>query len=139
MNQDLKVIKLLGNTVTGTSVIQGAVVDMKDYDEVMFAASISTAAANNGLKCQQGDESDGSDAADVLGSLNLCNGTGTSLLTAWHRPKNRYVRPAVVRGTTTVIDAVFAILKPSRSLPQTNIVANAQNAKKIVSPINGTA
>ena len=136
---DNKVTEVVSATATGTTTISGAVVDMQGYDEVTFICSLGTAAADNGIKVQQGTDATVTDAADLLGSSVLCNGTGKVLVQSIVRPRERYVRPQVVRGTTTTINSVIAIRSRCRRGPQTNTVTNALASETNVSPAEGTA
>lgn len=136
--KDVKITKVLGNTTTGTSTVNTSTVDMQGYEGVVFLASISTAAANNGIKAQQGQQSGMGDAADLAGSQLLSDGTKTDLLLDIYRPQDRYVRAAVIRGTTTVIDAVWAIQYMAGKKPVNNVTA-AQALELWASPAEGTA
>lgn len=136
--KDVKITKVLGNTTTGTSTVNTSTVDMQGYEGVVFLASISTAAANNGIKAQQGQQSGMGDAADLAGSQLLSDGTKTDLLLDIYRPQERYVRAAVIRGTTTVIDAVWAIQYMAGKKPVNNVTA-AQALELWASPAEGTA
>lgn len=138
LSKDVKITKVVANTSTGTTTINGSTLDMNSFDGVMFCASIGSAAANNGIKAQQGQASNMSDAADLANTQVLSNGTQTELVLDIYKPLERYVRVAVVRGTTTVIDAVWAIQYQSAKKPQNNVTA-AQAAETWASPAEGTA
>lgn len=137
ISKETKIVKVLGPTATGTTTINTSVVDMQGYDGVIFLGSIGTAAANNGMKAQQGAQSNLSDAADLAGSL-AGGASATDLLVEVTKPQKRYVRAAVVRGTTTTIDCVWAILYRGVKQPVDNSGA-AVAQKLLVSPSEGTA
>ena len=137
ISKETKIVKVLAPTATGTSTINTSVVDMQGYDGVIFLGSIGSAAANNGMKVQQGAISDGSAAADLAGSL-AGGASKTDLLVEVTKPQKRYVRAAVVRGTTTTIDCVWAILYRGIKQPVDNSGA-AVAQKLLVAPIEGTA
>lgn len=138
--KDAKITKVLGATATGTSAINTTEVDMANFENVVFLASIGTANAGNGIKVQQDVVTGMGGAADLLGSQILCNGTGTSVCTEVVKPRERFVRATVIRaGATTTIDAVFAIQFGGRKVPVNNNVTNAQAAEVLVSPAEGTA
>lgn len=136
LSGEVKITKVLTNTVTGTTTINTTAVDMQGFEGVVFVASLSTAAANNGIKAQQGQAANLSDAADLAGSQILAN--KTDFVLDIYRPTERYLRAAILRGTTTVIDAVWAIQYMSNKLPVGNITA-AQAAELWASPAEGTA
>ena len=99
----------------GTSDVNSDVVDTQNYEGVIFVTTLGTAAANNGIKIQGGEQSDLSDAADLLSSSNTPN--KTCVVTQVHKPRERYVRAVVVRGTSTTVDSVVAYLYGARTRP----------------------
>jgi len=138
LSNDVRITKVSGAVAAGTTAVNSAVVDMQGYDGVIFLASLGTAAANNGVKAQQGQVSNMSDAADLAGTLVSSNGTQTDLVLEIFRPRERYVRAAVVRGTTTTVDAIWAIQFMAAKMPVNNVTA-AQAAEIWASPAEGTA
>lgn len=138
LSKDLKVTKVLVATATGTSTINTSVVDTQGFEGVLFLVSLGTAAANNGIKGQQGQIANMSDAADLAGTQVLSNGTQTDILLDIYRPQERYLRAAVIRGTTTTIDCVWAIQYMPGKKPVNNVTA-AQVVELWASPAEGTA
>lgn len=136
--KDVKITKVLGYTATGTSTVNTNAVDMQGYEGVIFLASIASAANNNGVKAQQGQQSNMGDAADLAGTQLLSDGTKTDLLLEIYRPQERYVRASVIRGTTTVIESVWAIQYMAGKKPVNNVTA-AQAVELWASPAEGTA
>ena len=135
-----KITEVISATVTGTTNINGTVVDMANFEFVAFITSLGTAAANNGHKVQQGTTANASDQADLLGSSLLCNNAaGKVLMSEVLHPQERYVRPVVIRGTTTTINSVLAIQWGPRTTPIDNNVVDVQAAETHVSPAEGTA
>lgn len=137
--RNAKVIKVSGAVATGTTAVNGSAVDMQGYEGVMFVASIGSANSGNGMKVQQGQQSNMSDAADLAGTQVLSNGTQTDLVVDVHQPQERYVRPVIVRaGATTTVDAVWAIQYGAKVKPVENTTA-AQAVEQHLSPDEGTA
>jgi hypothetical protein len=137
--KEAKVTEVLGATVANTTTIPTAEVDMSGYENVVFLCSLGTSAADNGMKVQQDTVTGMGSAADLLGSSVLCNGTGKVVMTEIVKPRERFVRGSVLRGTSTTINSVFAIQFGKRSVPHNNSVTNVQNAEVHVSPAEGTA
>lgn len=138
LSKHVKVIKISATVASGTTDVNGAVVDTQGFDGVVFLASLGTAANNNGVKAQQGQQSNLGDAADLAGSKVLSDGTQTDLLLEVHKPMERYVRPVVVRGTASTVEAIWAILYSPTKLPVDNATA-AQAVELHISPDEGTA
>jgi hypothetical protein len=139
LSDDVKITRVIGPTVTGTTTIAGTTLDMAGYDGVLFIGSIVTAAAGNKLKVSEGDASNGSDKTDLASSGNASDGTSTQFVNDVLRPAKRYITPQVVRGTTTVIDSVWAIQYKARSQPVVNALANTLTLVKQLTPSEGTA
>lgn len=138
LSKNVKITQVVGPTATGTTTIDGSVVDMQGFEGVLFVGSIVSAAANNGIKAQQGNVSNLSDAADLAGSQVLSDGTAKQFVLDVYKPQERYVRCQVVRGTTTVIDSVWAVQYGAEKLPV--VSASASLLEELhVSPAEGTA
>lgn len=114
------------------------IVDMADWDGVIFLASIGTAATNNGVKAQQDTDSAGATMADLEGTSILSDGTQTDFVLDIYRPSERYVRLAVLRGVSSTIESMWAIQYRGRKMPVDN-ETTAQAAEMHASPAEGTA
>lgn len=138
LSENVKITKVSATVTAGTSAVECAVVDMQGYNGVVFVASIGTAAADNGVKAQQGAASDLSDDADLLGTQILSDGTQKEFVLDVYRPEKRYLRPVIIRATSTTVEAVWAIQYAGTKRPEVNVTA-AQAAELHVSPAEGTA
>jgi hypothetical protein len=101
-----------------------------------------TATQVTSLKVQQGSLADGSDMADLAGSLHtaLADADGNKcLVTDLFRPQKRYVRCVVERATANaVIDGAIALLYGPRVEPVAKD-ATVKSVKTLISPDEGTA
>lgn len=123
---------------TGTTAVNGDVIDTQGYEGVMFVGSIATANAGNSVKAQQGALADGSDMADLEATSIASGDNGDSFLLDIYRPRERYVRVVITRaGTTTVTGDVYALLYGARTYPVEH--GATINAETHVSPAEGTA
>ena len=138
LNQ-VKLDLVTASTANGTSTINGGIVDMAGWDGAIFFTTIQSAASNNGLKIQQGNDSGLSDAADLAGSLQSSGSSDEGVIVEVYRPLERYLRPVVVRGTTTVVGEIWCLRYRGRSNPTSNSTSGTQAAKTVVSPAEGTA
>lgn len=117
----------------------GAGVDMLGFDSVIFISlALKGEAGNFTIKAQQAQQSDYSDAADLVGtSVAFATAVGTDALSALeiHQPAERYVRPvtAVPDFSAAKPTAVLAIQFDAKELPQSN------SGELHVSPAEGTA
>jgi hypothetical protein len=137
--EQFQAVKVLGFTTAGTSTVATSIVDLAGFDGIVFLASLGTSATNNGVKVTEGNASNLGDAADLAGSKTLLDGTATQVVTDVCRPPKRYVEAQVLRGTSTTIEAVWAILYRGRTLPPTGNATTAQLLNQLLNPVEGTA
>lgn len=141
LSKNAKITKLNGTQGAAATEFEGASVDMQGYEAVTFLTSLGTAATDNGIKAQQSSDDGSSDAfADLTDTQVLSDGTETDLVLEITKPVERYVRPVVVRGTSSTVEAVWAVQFPHTGLhPIDNDSPTAQAAETHASPAEGTA
>lgn len=118
-----------------TTALTSDVIDMKGYDGCTFIALLGDVTDTSALELvvQQGDESDGSDAADTTVSATFTAGASDAdnnvLAVEILRPSKRYVRAKLVRGTANaVVDGILAIQTDPARTPVTQsagVIASA--------------
>jgi hypothetical protein len=141
--QNVKITRALNAVAAGQTVQNGAVIDMANFEGVVFLAAFGAldAGAVTGLKVQQGLQANLSDAADLAGAALAIADTADNKLLVLDvfRPAERYVRAVVTRGAAdAVIDGVIAIQYGPRVLPVTQD-ATVAGIETHVSPAEGTA
>lgn len=141
LSNGIKITKLAAATATGTTAINGTALDMTGFEGVLFIAAIATANAGNFLKAQIGAVADGSDAADLAGTKVVATADGQTVWLDVYRadPNQKYIRPVVVRGVTTVVGEIYALQYESRKQVQNNNVVGTIIGKLVVGPYEGTA
>ena len=140
LTEKMKITKVLDYTSANTGTTNTASVDMAGYESVVFLTSFGTAAADNLMHVEQSSDDASSDAyADLEGSE--VNAGGASDEDQWIeiiRPREQYVRAAVVRGTSSTIEAVWAIQYAAKSRPVDNTTTGTIAGHSLVSPAEGT-
>ena len=126
-------------TSAGTSAVNSSAYDMAGYENITFLVKLGTAAANNSIKAQQDTASGMGSAADLEGTSNASDGTEKLLVVEVVKPRERYVRCVVTRGTSTTIDSITAIQSCPRSIPVDNDASTNNSVEYHVSPAEGTA
>lgn len=141
MNQlnQVKVELLAAPTGAGTSDVDSAVVDMQGYEGVIFLTRFGTAAANNSIKVQQGQDSGLSDAADLTGTSVVSGSSDEGCGVDIHKPLERYLRIRALRGTSSTLGEIWAIKYGSRVMPRVSALSGTLNVETHVSPAEGTA
>lgn len=132
-------------TVAGTADIESAVYDMAGFEGIVFMTTFGTitSGAVTSIKAQQGTDATVTDAADLLGSAITVadDDDGQTFMIDIYRPRERYVRCVVDRGTqNAVVGEIYALQYDKRGvLPIVNTVANTLTLETHVSPAEGTA
>lgn len=124
LSQNSKIELVKAAQIAATSAIESDVVDMSGYDGVLFLTRFGTAAANNSVKVQQGEESNLSDAVDLEGSgvVSGADPSNEAIYVDVYKPNKRYVRLYVTRGTSSTLGEIWAIKYGPRKVPQVHAV-----------------
>jgi hypothetical protein len=140
LSNEVKIRKVkAGQTSAGTAV-ESDVVDMQNYQGVVFAATIATANAGNFIKVQQGNLANGSDMQDLAGTKVIATDNAQLVWVDVYKPEKRYVRAVIIRaGTNTVTGDIIAQQYEGRVKPEVNVVATLVVGELHVSPEEGTA
>ena len=138
LSQNVKITKVHAYEGAAGSTHYSDILDMAGFEGVVFLASIGTAAANNGVAVQQDTDVLGGTMADLEGSKILSDATQTDFVTELIKPTERYVRLSVLRGTSTTIEAMWAIQYGPRKAPVENDTTT-QAHEVHASPDEGTA
>lgn len=144
LNSGIKITRALNAVAAGTTDQNGSIIDMQGFEGVLFIAAFGalTATQVTQIKAQQGADSGLSDAADLAGTLvgPLADADGNKCLVLdIFRPRERYVRCVVDRGTANaVIDGVLAIQYGAADQPTAHDTT-VKAAEAHASPAEGTA
>lgn len=139
-----KTIRASNAVAAGTSAINGAWIDTLGYHGVEFTAWFGTLTASQvtSAKLQYSDDGTNS-VGDVTGSATSALADGDSnkgIQIELYRPKHRYVRMVVSRGTANaVLDSMQAKLFHADRVPVTKDTTIALTPEVHNSPDTGTA
>lgn len=148
MNKNLlttvKFTRAMNAVATGTTNVNGSVIDMAGFDGIAFCAAFGAilATAVTGIKVQQGTLSDGSNMTDLAGTAISVPDTGSNkmVLTEVYQPLKTFVRIVVTRSVAgAVIDGVMAMQYSAIKQPVTNDAATVVASEIHNSPAEGTA
>lgn len=145
LSKSLKPIVVSPAVAAGVTTINTTAVDTQGFGGIAFIANFGTLTATQvtSVKAQQSDDDGATDAySDIAGSSTgpLADGdSGKSLIIDIHKPRKRYVRLVVVRGTANaVINNVTALLfNPSHTPPAAD--ASIVETTVLSEPAEGTA
>lgn len=139
-----KLTRVSNAVAAGTSAVNSSVVDMSGFDGVTFQVAVGAivSGAATSLKIQQGQESDGSDMADLAGSSITIGDTDDNKLFAVEivQPRERYLRCVVSRATqNATIDSITAIQSVAAEEPTTHDSSTVGGTEIHLAPAEGTA
>jgi hypothetical protein len=139
LSEGCKITKVADAAGAATSDVTGSTIDMAGFDGVMFLTSFGTPAADNTMHAEQGAASNMSDAADLEGSEVDVGASDEDLFIDILRPRERYVRVVLTRGTSTTVGDVWAIqYRAKDGVSVDNETAGTIAGKKLVYPAEGT-
>lgn len=136
---EIQIKKAVAYTSAAASNVNGDVIDTASSESALFVVRFGTAASNNTIKVQQGTLADGSDMADLEGSSVSVGSSDEIVCVEIVKPRERYLRVVVLRGTSSTIEAGFALLGGERVQPAINNVSGTIASEKLISPPEGTA
>jgi len=137
LSKSCKFTKVADHSSAATSAINSASVDMLGYDGVIFITSFGTAASNNTINAAQCD--DDSTFLDLEGSSVTSGSSDEDVFVEVYRPKDRYVRCEVARGTSSTCESIWAIQYGARKQPVDNTTTGTIAGELHVTPDEGTA
>lgn len=143
-SKDCKVVRGLAGVVAGTSDQYTSVIDTAGFQGIafMFLFGAVTTGAVTSVKVQQDDANGTSGMADLEGTAITVADTATGLMVIAdvYRPKKRYVRAVIDRGTqNAVIDGIVAVLYDPIAQPVTHDATTVAGSELNISPAEGTA
>lgn len=116
--EDYKMTVVAGSTAADTSAVESSSVDMLGFKDVVFVASITTAATDNILKLQGSD--DDSTFADIDGAVVAPGASDGVQYVRLVKPAKRYIKAVITRDTSSAVDLVVAFQGDARIDPQDN-------------------
>lgn len=121
-SENEKLERLMNGAAAGQGTTNGDLLDTLGYDSVTFIGLIGAVDPTGTvqMKIQQGREAGGGDMADLSGATADLSADDDDklLLVEIYRPRERYVRPVIVRATAdSAIDGVVAILRDPQRMP----------------------
>jgi hypothetical protein len=130
------------NGAAGTADINGDILDMQGFESVLVAVTFGaiTSTAVTSIKAQQGAASNMSDAADLEGTAQVIADTDDdkTFYIEITRPRERYVRLVVDRGTANAVVASALYIQHGAAKQPVSHGTNVAGESHI-SPAEGTA
>lgn len=144
LSKNVKVTRVMNAVAAGTTDQNSSIIDMSGFDGVLFIAMFGTLTATQvtQIKGQQDTDPAGGTMADLAGTLvgPLADADSNKCLQLdLLRPRKRYVRCVVDRGTANaVIDGMLAIQYRGSKAPTVH-AASVAFSETHASPAEGTA
>lgn len=124
-------------TASATGNISSDVLDMANYEGVVFFTSVGTASSSNSMKAVAGTSS--GSVGDLTGTAVAVASSDEDLWLDIHRPRLRYIGVVVTREAATKCGDIWAIQYGGRVKPEDNTTPGTITGEAWVSPSTGTA
>lgn len=145
LSKNAKATRVVNGATAGQGTSNGSSVDMKDFDTVTFYLLVGSVASTGvvTLKAQQSSDDGSADSwADLAGTAVVYADDDDNKIAILeiNLPRERYVRPVVVRATAdSVIDGVMALQAQAQGEPVTHDASSVVGSEVHVAPAEGTA
>lgn len=136
LSDNIKITKVQDHTTAGTSTISATGVDMANYTGVVFLTSYGTAASDN--TCHLEQSTDDVTYDDLASTEAGVASSDEDVFLDIRNPRERYVRMACLRGTSSTLESVWAFQYGGRSLPADNTTAGTIHGETHNSPAEGS-
>lgn len=139
-----RVSRVSNAEVAGLTPINTKTVDMANFSSATWVVLFGTISAGGvqGIKVQGGEQSDGSDAADLEGTLVSVTDAQSNFAAVVEvtRPRQRYLRAVVTRATAnSVVDGVLCLMGVPADRATVDDSVSVAASKVVPSPPAGTA
>ena len=134
-----KFIKIKDHSAASTADVTSDIIDMADYQGVVFFSSFGTANATNAIKVQGNTSNQTTGMADLEGTALASGTTNEDVILELHKPTLRYLQVVASRGASSTLESVWAYLYGSSLNSSANSVAGTQVAELHVNVAAGTA
>jgi len=129
--------------LSGTAARNGAALDMEGFEGVLIIVKHATLAgsAAGDVHAEQGDESDCSDGADLLGTkIAVADDDDDQIfILDIFRPRKRYIRGVVTKNEAQAqAESAIYVQYGARKQPVVNAVADTVEIEQHLSPAEGT-
>lgn len=132
---DVKITRVAIAAVAAQTDVDGDILDMSGFEGVVFIAKLGDVTDTSALEllAQQNTVNSGSGMASIAGSAAFTAGASSAddmlLVLDVYRPRERYVRPKLKRGTANaVVSGIIAIQYGARKKSQSqaaSVIASA--------------
>ena len=143
LSKGSKTTRVMNAVAAGTTDQNSSSVDMQNFEGVEFTAFLGALTAGQVTTMKLQTSSDNSAWNDLLGTQTAAMDDADDnqcIILDLYKPVERYIRAVLERATqNAVIDGIVAKQYLPRVKPTTHDSATVQEAKMLVSPIEGTA
>ena len=136
LNKNVEIRVAKAHQTSSTADFDSGYVDMQGRETVRFIVSFVTGhASNRYVSVSMADTTTGSGVVTVIGSKVLATTAKPTVVIEIIRPRQRYVKAVVVRGTAVAVGPVLVELAGPAKAPVT--VHSAVNMEMHLSPSSG--
>lgn len=131
---NVKITKVLAAATSAATPVTSAIVDMQDYEGLVFVCAMVSGNVSNYLSVIDGNQSNLSDALPVSGLQAAAVSDGCTVAVEIDNPQKRYHAAVVNRAVGTVVGDMYAIQFSGKRRPTNNNILGVITAAMAVAP-----
>ena len=139
LSENVKIVLAKAAQSDGTDEVLSDVIDTCGFEGCIFMTCFATANAGNYIKVKQDTAASGATAADLAGTKVTSGSSDEGVAIDINRPKERYLQLSAIRGESTALGEIWAILYGPVKAPVVSALTGTLAIEAHVSPAEGTA
>lgn len=139
LSENVKIVLAKAAQAAGTTEVKSDVIDTCGFEGCIFMTCFAVANAGNYIKVKQDTAANGATAADLAGTKVTSGSSDEGVAIDINRPKKRYLQLSAIRGESTALGEIWAILYGPVKAPVVSALTGTLAIEAHVSPSEGTA
>jgi len=139
LSENVKIVLAKAAQAAGTTEVKSDVIDTCGFEGCIFMTCFATANAGNYIKVKQDTAASGATAVDLAGTKVMSGASDEGCAIDINRPKKRYLQLSAIRGESTALGEIWAILYGPVKAPVVSALTGTLAIEAHVSPSEGTA
>lgn len=139
LSENVKIVLAKAAQAAGTTEVKSDVIDTCGFEGCIFMTRFAVANAGNYIKVKQDTAANGATAADLAGTKVTSGSSDEGCAIDINRPQKRYLQLSAIRGESTALGEIWAILYGPVKAPVVSALTGTLAIEAHVSPSEGTA
>ncbi len=139
LSENVKIVLAKAAQAAGTTEVKSDVIDTCGFEGCIFMTRFAVANAGNYIKVKQDTAANGTTAADLAGTKVTSGSSDEGCAIDINRPQKRYLQLSAIRGESTALGEIWAILYGPVKAPVVSALTGTLAIEAHVSPSEGNA